>query len=163
MKPTFTRRFDQENISSKPLQLQPIDAHSYIKNLASRLFSQESPYSNPMQPHLTSQFWPVLSPRKLSHFSPLHAHYYNLPSLLAQFLHSFPNLEALILECFSPHTRRLTVLNPEPLFPQPVFLSLKTINACLILTSLFSLETLILHCFKPPHTQRLTVLDPLPL
>ena len=42
-----------------------------------------------------------------------------------------------ILHCFSPHTWRLPVLNPQSLYPQLVLLNLQTINVCPSLDGLY--------------------------
>ena len=78
--------------------------------------------------------------KKSSHCSPTLTSFY--PFLAAQLSHHFtppppppgsPTLTSfypLNLSYFSPHTRRLPVLNPQPLYPQLRRLTLQTIKAC---------------------------------
>ena len=74
-------------------------------------------------PNLTS-FYPPWKPNSYIIFTPL----------AAQLLHHYT---PSILHCFSPHTWRLPVLNPQPLYPQLCRLILQTIEACPTLNGLY--------------------------
>ena len=83
-------------------------------------------------------------PKKSSHCSPTLTSFYppwqpNSYIILppppgAQLLHHFT---PSILHCFSPHTWRLPVLNPQTLYPQLRRLILQTIDACPTLDGLY--------------------------
>ena len=78
--------------------------------------------------------------------------YIILPPLAAQLLHHFNHS---FLHCFSPHTWRLPVFNPQPLYPQLRRLILQTITASPTLDGLYRWIILvrITHLNKlPPHS-----------
>ena len=84
-------------------------------------------------------------PKKSSHCSPNLTSFYPPPPLAAQLLQHFTPLAAQLLSHFtpsilhwcSPHTWRLPVLNPQPLYPQLRRLILETIKACPTLDGLY--------------------------
>ena len=77
---------------------------------------------------LLHPFSPLQSPTPKT-FYPFSTSYPLFTSYSTSYL-IFNPLEELILHCFSPSTRRQTVLNLKPLYRQPIIHNIQTNNAC---------------------------------
>ena len=124
----------------------PNAAQKKVRRVLSCIFLKNPPIAAP----LIHNFTPLGS-QTLTSFYPL----------AAQLLHHF---NPSILHCFSPHTWRLPVLNPQPLYPQLRRLILQTIKACPTLDGLYIWIKLVRiapsqqitphsYIFLPPHNK----------